>query len=95
MTIKMNSYATTSAKIYVAAILEACKKAKIADPLEAITNTDAYPRLLKIAEVEFAIGWLNGCAESHGVTVEVLWAFLTATKVSVRPARQLAAPRAS
>jgi hypothetical protein len=70
--IKMNRYASDSSTIYAEAIIEACKKLKL-DPLEAITNTEDHPKLLKTANIEFAIGWLNGCAESHGVTIEKLW----------------------
>jgi hypothetical protein len=69
-----NNYARTSALIYAEALLEACAKAKVADPVAALIDTDEYPALRKISEVEFAIGWLHGCAECHGVTIEVLWA---------------------
>lgn len=69
-----NTRARDSARIYADAVLEACQQAKITDPIiEVITESDRYPRLQKISEVEYAIGWLHGCAEAHEVTVEVLW----------------------
>jgi hypothetical protein len=77
-TIKMNAHAAESAAIYAAALVDACKKVN-ADPLIALVDAEEFPRLLKIATVEFAIGWLHGCAESHGVTVEVLWEQLPKT----------------
>lgn len=73
-TIELNRYAHDSAIIYAEALLEACKKAKVLDPMRALTDADEFPALLKISEVEYAIGWLNGCAETCGVTVTVLWA---------------------
>lgn len=70
----LNNYVKDSAIIYVEAILEACKTVKVADPRSALVDTDLRaPRLQKIPEVEFAIGWLNGCAESHGVTIDAVW----------------------
>ena len=71
--IKLNSYARESAEIYAQALIDACRKAKVANPILTLTDADDYPRLLKIPTIEYAIGWLNGCAEAHGVTVEVLW----------------------
>jgi hypothetical protein len=72
----INNYARTSALTYAEAFLEACAKLKIKDPLAALIDTDDYPKLRTISEVEFAIGWLHGCAECHGVTIEVIliWA---------------------
>lgn len=70
--IRMNEHARISARIYCDALLEACAKVK-ADPLRALTETDEFPRLMKMSGVEFAIGWLHGCAESHEITVEALW----------------------
>lgn len=78
--IRLNRYARDSAHIYVDAIIDACAKAKVADPRKAIVDTDDFPRLLKIPTVEYAIGWLNGCAESHSVLVEVLWDEIIATR---------------
>jgi hypothetical protein len=72
-TITLNHHARTSALIYAETILEACRVAKIKDPIAALIDTDDYPRLKRIDMVEYAIGWLNGCAESHGVTVVTLW----------------------
>jgi hypothetical protein len=68
-----NNHARESAIIYAEALLEACQKTKVADPCRALTDADEFPKLRKISEVEYAIGWLNGCAECHGVIVEVLW----------------------
>lgn len=76
-----NHHAQESAKIYAQAVIEACEKSKVADVLDAVVNTADYPRLMKISELEYAVGWLHGCAESHGVTVEILWSHLVpATK---------------
>lgn len=58
---------------YVAALLEACEKAKVKSPLHALTDTDAYPRLQKIPEVEFCVGWLHGVADAIGIKVEALF----------------------
>lgn len=71
-----NNHARTSAYIYAEAVLEACAKAKIPHErtLDVLINSDEYPALRKITDVEFAIGWLHGCAECHGVTVEAIWA---------------------
>lgn len=76
---KLTKEALTSALIYADALAEACAKVRppVADPVRALVETDAYPRLMKISEVEFAIGWLHGCAETLGVTVEELWEALT------------------
>jgi hypothetical protein len=79
-----NHHAETSARIYYVALIEACIKAKVTDVRRALTDADEFPRLKKISEVEFAIGWLHGCAESHGVTVEFLWDELAQTPKSRR-----------
>lgn len=68
-----NNHARTSALIYAQAVLEACAKLKIEEPLRVLVDTDDYPAIRKISEVEFAIGWLHGCAECHGVIIEELW----------------------
>ena len=75
-TITLNHHARTSALIYAEAVLEACRKAKVSDPIAALVDTDDYPRLKRIDMIEYAIGWLHGCAEANGVTVEVLWSSL-------------------
>lgn len=69
----MNAKLQRAAHDYVAAILEACATCKVKDPLDAIINTDAYPRLQKVPCVEYAIGWIHGVAESVGITAEALW----------------------
>lgn len=74
----LNDYARDSAIIYAEALIEACGKTKVPDPVRALTDADDFPRLRKISEVEYAIGWLNGCAECHGVTVTALWAQIIA-----------------
>jgi hypothetical protein len=73
-----NHHVRESAKIYGEALIDACRQAKVIEPKQALLDTDAFPRLLKIPNVEYAIGWLHGCAESHGVLVEVLWFALLA-----------------
>jgi len=78
--IKLNRHAETSALIYAEAVTDACtKKGKrpSVPVLSALTDTDDYSHLRKISEVEYAIGWLNGCAETCGVTIEVLWEHLS------------------
>lgn len=77
MKIDLNKHASESAKIYAEAIIEACQQAKVKDPKLALTDADEFPKLLKIPEVEYAIGWINGCAEALGVLVEVLWDQIT------------------
>jgi hypothetical protein len=67
-----SSIAKTSARIYAEALIEACEKVG-ADPRRALTDADEFPKLMKISEVEYSIGWLNGCAESHELTVEAFW----------------------
>lgn len=71
-----NNHARTSAYIYAEAVLEACEKAKIPweKSLDVLVNADEYPKVTKISEVEFAIGWLHGCAETLGITIDALWA---------------------
>ena len=59
---------------YAEGMLEAFATAKITNHLEALTETDAFPRLMKIPNTEWMIGWLHGLAEAHGVTVKALWA---------------------
>jgi hypothetical protein len=71
--IKLNPKARRSALVYAEGFLDACRQAKVADPLDALIETDAYPRLAKIYNVEWMVGWLHGCAEAHGVKVEALW----------------------
>ncbi len=71
--IELNSHARESAGIYVDAVIEACEKVRIKNPKATLSDTDQYPKLMKIPDVEYAIGWLNGCAEAHGVIVDVLW----------------------
>lgn len=70
----LNDKVRKAAILYAEAILEACEKAKVTNHLHAITDTDFYPRLQRIPEVEFAVGWLHGCADVIGVKIEVLWA---------------------
>lgn len=74
-----------SAKVYAEAFAEACDNARVKDPLHALVETDAYPRLQKIPEVEFAIGWLHCLAETIGIKVERLFRLLTEPQTA--PAR--------
>jgi hypothetical protein len=80
----LNPHAHESAAIYIEAILDACERCKVTNPLRVLTDADEFPRLQKIPEVEYAIGWLNGCAEAHGVTASVLWAHVRKQGVSSR-----------
>lgn len=82
MKIRLNSFARTSALIYTQAIMDACAQANLRghrskrrcfDPRVVLLDTDDYPQLVKVPMIEYAIGWLHGCAEAHGVLVEVLW----------------------
>lgn len=82
----MNTKIRRAALDYAEAILEACTMCKVADPLRAVTDTDAYPRLQKVPCVEFAIGWLHGCADMMGVKIEVLWAQIEAERAPRRKA---------
>lgn len=58
---------------YAMAIVQACDEKKVTNTLHALTDTDCYPRLQKVPEVEFAIGWLHGVAESANLSIESLW----------------------
>lgn len=62
-----------TAALYAEGFIDACKTAKVTDPIHALTESDCYPRLLKIPMVEFMIGWLTGVAECHDLTVEALF----------------------
>lgn len=59
---------------YAEALIEAFNQAKVTDFIEALTETDCYPRLMKIPNVEWMIGWLHGLAEAHEVSVKIIWA---------------------
>lgn len=80
----LNDKVRKGAVLYAEAILEACAKAKVKNPLHAVTDTDFYPRLQRIPEVEFAVGWLHGCADVIGVKIEVLWAQVEVELASTR-----------
>jgi hypothetical protein len=70
----LNTIAKRCAIDYAAALIEACKTVRPEiDPLDALDNADAYPRLTKISEVEFCIGWINGCASTLGSTTQKFW----------------------
>jgi len=45
-------------------------------------GTDFRPRFAWRLLILFAIGWLHGCAECHGVTVDELWKHVGATRFS-------------
>ncbi len=70
-----NHIVRESASIYFEAFMEACCKAHV-PPRRALVDTDEYPKLHRISDVEYSIGWLHGCADSHGVTVETLYDIL-------------------
>jgi hypothetical protein len=83
VTVWINRTASDSARIYVDLILEACEKLRI-DPTDAILNTDEHPRLLKVPQVEFAIGWLHGLAEAHELVAEQIWGAVVASDRAMR-----------
>ncbi len=68
----LGPYASESARTYVESLVDAARRCK-ADPRDALINTDDYPALMKRSMVEFAIGWLHGCAESNEVMPEQLF----------------------
>lgn len=70
----LNKKLRAAAHDYCEAILEACTIKKVADPLDALVNTDKYPRLQSISEVEFAVGWFHGVADAIGVEPDDLFA---------------------
>lgn len=77
MIFMLNPVARRSAIEYGAALIEACKTVTPeVDPLSALEDTDAYPRLRKIPELEFIVGWLNATACVLGKPVRALWAVL-------------------
>lgn len=71
-TTTLPTYASDSARIYVQALVDAARRCKV-DPRDALINTDAYPALMKRSMVEFAVGWLHGCAEAHDIQPEQLF----------------------
>jgi hypothetical protein len=84
MMFMLNTTAKRSAIDYGAALIEACKTVKPeVDPLRALDEADAYPRLTKIPEVEYVIGWINGVAATLGTTTAKFWKALApdATKL--------------
>jgi len=73
----LNPVALESAVDFAAALIEACKTVRPeVDPLSAITDTDAYPRLARVPQVEFMVGWISATACVLGRPVHVLWAEL-------------------
>jgi len=77
----LNKYTQDSAVIYMRAFIEACIDKKVTDYARALTDTDDFPRLRNVTELEFAIGWLHGCAECHGVPVTELLKQITVREV--------------
>ena len=69
----MNGKLRAAVRDYFMAFLEACGQKKVEKPRDAFVNTDAYPRLQKIPEVEFCVGWLHGVAEAIGLAPEQLF----------------------
>ncbi len=78
MIFMLNPNAKRCAVDYAAALIEACQSVRpVVDPLAALAEADAYPRLTKIPEVEYCIGWINGCADTLGTTTVKFWAALS------------------
>lgn len=71
-TFSLPDIASESAEIYVELIVSACAKLKIS-PRDALLNTEDYPQLHKVLTLEFAIGWLHGCAEAYDLLPEQLF----------------------
>lgn len=71
-TIILPTYASDSARIYVQTLVDQARRCK-ADPRDALINTDAYPALMKRSMVEFAVGWLHGCAEAYDLRPDQLF----------------------
>src|SRR5689334_20167223 len=87
----LNKKLRAAAHDYVEAFLEACTIKKVDDPLDALRNTDAYPRLQKIPEVEFAVGWLHGVADAIGIEPDDLLAAVIVELKGKRGGRTVAA----
>jgi hypothetical protein len=68
----VNPTAATSVRIYAEEFARACKRVKV-DPRIALVETDDYPKLMRCDQVEFMVGYLHGCAETHEVTPLALW----------------------
>lgn len=62
-------------RTYAEALLEACELGKEgADPVELITDTDAFPKTVKkIPECEFLVGWFHGVGDAYGFQAAKLW----------------------
>lgn len=84
-----NKKLRAAAHDYVGAFLEACAEKKVKEPLDALVNTDAYPRLQKMPEIEHAIGWMNGCADAIGIPVEKLFRHVAAEINAVTRAKDV------
>lgn len=77
MMFMLNSHAKRCTLDYAAALIEACKTVRPeVDPIAALDEADAYPRLTKIPEVEFCIGWINAVAVVLGTTTARFWKVL-------------------
>ena len=83
---KLSLKISAAAVDYAAALLEACQQAKVSDPVDALINTDYYPKLQKIICVEWIIGWFHGVAESHNLELAEIWDLVATDKPKKRRA---------
>jgi hypothetical protein len=73
-TLTLNRTTRESGECYAEALVEACSKAGVADPVKVLTDTDDYPQVTREVEMaEFLVGWFHGVADSLGVQLEALW----------------------
>ena len=59
-------------KTYAEALIEVCDEHSI--PYHgAIEDTDAYPKLAREEQIEFAIGWFHGAGDALGIDPIAMW----------------------
>lgn len=75
--IRLNKITLDSARVYSTALLDIFRDLKIDNPILAMNDTDAFPRLMARSSAEWMIGWFHGVAEVNGVTVDKLWEYVT------------------
>lgn len=101
MKLKLNKYAAASAAIYRDGLLEFCERENCKPLVLLVESDEAldplYERLRprarqagdiepeELGEIHFMIGWLTGCAESHGMSIEAFWAQLVLPAKAAKP----------
>lgn len=94
--LKLNDKLTRALVAYTEGLLEAMEGARVPEDeyLDALTETDGYPRLQKVPVAEWMIGWIAGVAEANGVSIGAIWRHglnLVNAKAAARAGRRKAA----